>query len=91
MQENDVRIRENFESKLRALEELVTRLGQRRVSLDERLDCYARIAEVSGALAEDARGFFGLASEPVVARLFTTLDRDARVTHRMTPSNLRAE
>jgi hypothetical protein len=78
LQENDARIRENFEAKLHALDELVTSLGQRRLTLDERLDCYARIAEVSGALAEDARGFFGLATEPLVARLLATLDREAR-------------
>jgi hypothetical protein len=39
------------------------------VSLVERLDCFARIAEAAGALEEDAKGFFSLASEPVVARL----------------------
>jgi hypothetical protein len=78
LQENDDRIRENFAAKLHALDELVTGLGQRRLTLDERLDCYARIAEVSGALAEDARGFFGLASEPVVARLLANVDREAR-------------
>jgi hypothetical protein len=78
LQENDARIRENFAAKLHALDEAVTSLGQRRLTLDERLDCYARIAEVSGALAEDARGFFGLASEPLVARLLATLDREAR-------------
>jgi hypothetical protein len=78
LQENDVQIRANFEAKPHALDELVTRLGQRRMTLDERLDCYARIAEVSGALAEDAQGFFGLASEPVVARLLANMDREAR-------------
>src|SRR6476646_9695995 len=47
LQENDTRIRENFEAKLHALDELVTGLGRRRLTLNERLDCYARIAEVS--------------------------------------------
>ena len=78
LQDNDARIRENFEAKLLALDELVTKLGQRRMTLDERLDCYARIAEVSGALAEDAQGFFGLASEPVVARLLAHVDRKGK-------------
>jgi len=76
LQENDARIRANFEAKLHALDALVNGLGQRGMTLDERLDCYARIAEVSGALAEDARGFFGLASEPVVARLLANVDRE---------------
>ncbi len=78
LQENDARIRKNFEAKLHTLDELVTDLGQRRLTLDERLNCYACIAEVSGALAEDAQGFFGLASEPVVARLLANVDRGAR-------------
>jgi len=47
----------------------VKSLSGQKMSLDERLDCFARIAETSGALEEDAKGFFSLASEPVVARL----------------------
>jgi hypothetical protein len=74
---NDAEIRENFEAKLVALDDLVTSLSEPGMALDDRLDCYARIAEVSGALAQDAQGFFGLASEPVVARLLANLGRDA--------------
>ena len=69
LNENEAQIRENLEAKLALLDGLVKRLGGQQMSLDERLDCFARIAEVSGALEEDAKGFFSLASEPVVARL----------------------
>ena len=69
LNENEAQIRENLESKLALLDGLVKGLGGQQLSLDERLDCFARIAEVSGALEEDAKGFFSLASEPVVARL----------------------
>jgi len=69
LNENEAQIRENLEAKLALLDGLVKSLGGQQMSLDERLDCFARIAEVSGALEEDAKGFFSLASEPVVARL----------------------
>ena len=69
LNENQAQIRENLEAKLATLDRLVKRLGGQPMSLDDRLDCFARIAEASGALQEDAKGFFSLASEPVVARL----------------------
>ena len=69
LNENEEQIRENLEAKLALLDRLVKSLSGRQISLDERLDCFARIAEASGALEEDAKGFFSLASEPVVARL----------------------
>jgi exonuclease VII small subunit len=69
LNENEEQIRENLEAKLALLDRLVRSLNGQPVSLDERLDCFARIAEAAGALEEDAKGFFSLASEPVVARL----------------------
>ena len=69
LNENEGQIRENLEAKLALLERLVRSLNGQLVSLDDRLDCFARIAEAAGALEEDAKGFFSLASEPVVARL----------------------
>jgi exonuclease VII small subunit len=69
LNENEEQIRENLEAKLALLGRLVRSLNGQPVSLDERLDCFARIAEAAGALEEDAKGFFSLASEPVVARL----------------------
>jgi hypothetical protein len=72
---NDKQIRENLEAKLALLDRLVKSLSGQKMSLDERLDCFARIAETSGALEEDAKGFFSLASEPVVARLLAKSKR----------------
>ena len=69
LNENEGQIRENLEAKLGLLDRLVRSLNAQPISLDERLDCFARIAETAGALEEDAKGFFSLASEPVVARL----------------------
>ena len=69
LQENGDQIHENFRAKVDALDELVESLLDERLTFDERLDCFARIAEISSALQEDAQGFFGLASEPVVARI----------------------
>jgi exonuclease VII small subunit len=69
LNENEEQIRENLEAKLALLDRLVRSLNGQPVSLDERLDCFARIAEAAGALEQDAKGFFSLASEPVVALL----------------------
>jgi hypothetical protein len=75
LNENEAQIRENLEAKLALLDGLVKSLGGQQMSLDERLDCFARIAEVSGALEADAKGFFSLASEPLVARLLAKSKR----------------
>jgi hypothetical protein len=69
LSENEAQIRENLAAKVALLDRLVKSLSGQQMSLDERLDCFARIAEASGALEQDAKGFFSLASEPVVARL----------------------
>ena len=69
LQDNGDQIWTSFRAKVDALDELVNRLHEEDLPVDERLDCFARIAEISAVLLEDARGFFGLASEPVVARI----------------------
>ena len=78
LRQNEEQIRENFEAKVRTLDELVESLTERDMSLDQRLDCFARIAEVSRALQQDAEGFFSLASEPVVARLLAKVESKPR-------------
>jgi hypothetical protein len=50
------------------LDHLIAMLRQRDLSLEERLDCFARIAEVAETLRESANGFFDLGAEPLVAR-----------------------
>jgi hypothetical protein len=78
LRQNEEQIRESFETKVKTLGELVESLTQRDMTLDQRLDCFARIAEVSRALQQDAEGFFSLASEPVVARLLANVQGKRR-------------
>ncbi len=76
--ENGGPIWENFRAKVDALDDLLTGLRRPRLTLDQRLDCFARIAEISRALEQDAQGFFNLASEPVVARLLAKVGSKPR-------------
>jgi hypothetical protein len=71
--DNGPQIWENFCRKLEALDVLVTCLKNKNITLDQRLDCFARIAEISQAMKDDAEGFFELASEPVVARILSNV------------------
>jgi hypothetical protein len=73
--DNGNQISETLNTKVKYLNLLTNRLATRKLSLDERLDCFARIAEISELLKEDAEGFFELASQPVVARLVNTVRR----------------
>ncbi len=47
---------------------MIASLEQPDLSLDERLDCFARIAEAAESLRECANGFFELGAQPLVAR-----------------------
>jgi exonuclease VII small subunit len=76
--DNDGPIWDNFRAKVDALDDLLMGLRHPRLTLDQRLDCFARIAEISRALEQDAQGFFNLASEPVVARLLANLGSKPR-------------
>jgi len=67
--DNGDQIWENFRAKANALDELVTALHRGGLTFDERLNCFARIAEIGRVLQDDAEGFFALAAEPVIARL----------------------
>ena len=78
LQQNEEQIRETFEAKVKTLRELLASLRERRMTLDQRLDCFARIAEASRALEQDAEGFFNLASGPVVARLLAKVESKPR-------------
>jgi hypothetical protein len=68
LSENGAEIWEYFKNKVNSLDQLIESLRQP-MEYDARLDCFARIAEVARALEDDAEGFFGMASEPVVARI----------------------
>jgi hypothetical protein len=74
---NAQQIVETLQAKLRFLQFLIRRLDQKNVTLDFRLDCFARIAEISQFMKDDAEGFFALASHPIVARLLQDVRPDA--------------
>lgn len=69
LEENAPQISETLRAKARFLEGLIKTLGHKKTPLDQRLDCFARIAEISQLLKEDDDGFFELASQPLVARI----------------------
>lgn len=75
LDDNHQQIQENLEAATAQLNRLAKSLSASEMTLDERLDCFARIAEAARALEEDADGFFSLASEPVVARLLAQVPR----------------
>lgn len=68
LEENRDPIRESFALKVHELDDLVKSLCSP-LPLDERLNRFAHIAETARSLEEDAKGFFCLASEPLVARI----------------------
>jgi hypothetical protein len=58
-----------FSSQCAALETLVAMLRNADLTLEEKRDCFARIAEVSEGIQDCAKGFFELGSQPLVARV----------------------
>jgi hypothetical protein len=72
LEENRDAIRVSFELKVNELDALVRGLCSP-LSLDERLNRFASIADIARALVEDAQGFFCLASEPLVARILANV------------------
>ena len=77
LRDNASQIVETLQAKMRFLQLLIRRLDQKDASLNHRLDCFARIAEVSHFMQQDAQGFFELASHPIVARLLQNLDEQS--------------
>ena len=63
----------NVLSRQRGILDILLALLQRRdLSLEERLDCFARIAETAESMRECANGFFELGAQPLVARTVET-------------------
>ncbi|MFB3827597.1 MAG: hypothetical protein ACE15B_12565 [Bryobacteraceae bacterium] len=75
LEENGSQIAETLRAKVRFLEALTNRLASKKTTLDQRLDCFARISEIADLLKEDADGFFSLASQPVVARILANVKK----------------
>jgi hypothetical protein len=78
LEENGEPIGDNFHAKVDELAALAKHVRGQRLSLDERLHAFARIAEIARALEDDARGFFHMASEPVVARILAQVESKPR-------------
>jgi len=72
LEENAPQISQTLHAKAKFLDVLIHALGDKRATLDQRLDCFARIAEICDLLKNDADGFFELASQPMVARILAT-------------------
>jgi hypothetical protein len=62
-------IAETLRAKAKFIETLVQRIGHKKSTYQERLECFARISEIAHLIEEDADGFFQLASRPLVARI----------------------
>ena len=75
LEENSGSIAETLRAKTRFLDVLIQRIGASKTSFDDRLEYFARISEVAQLIREDADGFFELASNPVVARILTTVPK----------------
>jgi hypothetical protein len=73
LQENCVEIADTMRAKAKFLETLVERLSLSKTSFEDRLDYFARVAEIARLIEEDANGFFELASQPAVARILRTV------------------
>lgn len=73
LEQNGSQITETFRSKMRCLDLLVNRLNTKKLTLDQRLDCFARISEISSMMKDEAEGFFELASQPIVARILSNV------------------
>lgn len=68
LSEHHTAIWESFARQGTVLARLFAMLKAADLTLEQRLDCFARIAEVSQGLQDSANGFFELGSQPVVAR-----------------------
>ncbi len=74
LSENHLAIWQSFSRQGAVLERLVSVLKRADLSLEQRLDCFARIAEVSQGVQDTANGFFELGSEPVIALVLSKAD-----------------
>jgi hypothetical protein len=75
LEENSAQIGETMGAKLKFLETLIHRVSLSKTSFEDRLEYFARIAEIATLIQEDAHGFFELATQPVVARILRTVPR----------------
>ncbi len=75
LEENCSQIADTMQAKAKYLEALVHRVSLKNTTFEDRLEYFARIAEIAQLIQDDAHGFFELASQPVVARILGTVPR----------------
>jgi hypothetical protein len=73
LEENCAQIAETLRAKVKFLETLIHRLSLKRTCFEDRLEYFARVAEIARLIEDDADGFFELASQPMVARILGTV------------------
>jgi hypothetical protein len=73
LEENSVQIADTMRAKAKFLETLIQRVSLKKTTFEERLEYFARISEIARLIQDDADGFFELASQPVVARILSTV------------------
>lgn len=76
LRDNCAQIADTMRAKARFLETLVRRLSLEATEFDDRLEYLARISEIARLIQADADGFFQLASNPLVARILTTVPQE---------------
>ena len=74
LSQNHLAIWKSFSRQGAVLERLVSVLKRADLTLEERLDCFGRIAEVSRGVHDSANGFFELGSQPVVAKVLANAE-----------------
>jgi hypothetical protein len=74
LSENHIAIWQSFARQSAVLGRLVSVLKRADLTIEERLDCFARIAEVSKGIDDSASGFFDLGSQPVVALVLADVE-----------------
>jgi hypothetical protein len=75
LEENSGQIADTMRAKAKFLETLIQRVSRPQTSFEDRLEFFARISEIAALIQSDADGFFTLASQPVVARILSTVPR----------------
>ena len=73
LEDNGEQIAATLRAKAKFLEALIERVSHKNTGFQDRLECFARISEVSRMIQDDADGFFELASQPVVAQILGTV------------------
>jgi hypothetical protein len=78
LEDNSTQIADTMRAKAKYLETLIQRVALPKTSFEDRLEYFARISEIAALIQDDANGFFELASQPVVARILKTVNKNGK-------------